>query len=48
MRGAAPAALPARLSGQKVVYPVYLTSFSQEVLMSARGINKVILVGVRR
>lgn len=26
-------------------YPVYLTSFSQEVLMSARGINKVILVG---
>ena len=26
-------------------YPVYLTSFSQEVLMSARGINKVIVVG---
>ncbi len=26
-------------------HPVYLTSFSQEVLMSARGINKVILVG---
>lgn len=26
-------------------YPVYLTSFSQEVLMSVRGINKVIVVG---